>query len=70
MISPFPRILKRGDEMKYEDPKMEAYFCSLPLAVQSYINQSGADICSIGELTIIGEHFANNLKGDLSVTNS
>ncbi|BAK99660.1 hypothetical protein OBV_24620 [Oscillibacter valericigenes Sjm18-20] len=51
--------------MKYEDPKMEAYFRSLPLAVQSYINQSGIDICSMGDLTLIGEHFANNLEGDV-----
>ena len=46
--------------MKYEDPNMEEYFRSLPLAVQSFINQSGADICSPGELTLIGEHFKNS----------
>lgn len=51
--------------MKYEDPKMEAYFRSLPPVVQSYINRSGIDICSMGDLTLIGEHFANNLEGDV-----
>ncbi|MPM78315.1 hypothetical protein SDC9_125326 [bioreactor metagenome] len=55
--------------MKYEDPKMEAYFKSLPGAVQNHINESGIDICSLGELTLIGEHFANNLRDDTSAAN-
>lgn len=55
--------------MKYEDPKMEAYFKSLPSAVQNYINESGIDICSPGELTLIGEHFANNQRDNTSATN-
>lgn len=69
MIYPFSRILSWGDKMKYEDPKMEAYFKSLPGAVRSYINQSGIDICSLGDLTLIGEHFANNQRDDTSATN-
>ena len=50
-----------GDIMKYEDPKMEEYFQSLPAEVKAYINASGADICSLGELTMIGEHFRHSL---------
>ena len=65
----FPHILSRGDQMKYEDPKMEAYFKSLPGAVQNYINQSGIDICSLGDLTLIGEHFTTNQRDDTSATN-
>lgn len=47
--------------MKYKDPKMEAYFNSLPPVVKSYINQSKADISSLGSLMLIGEHFRNSL---------
>ena len=41
--------------MKYEDPRMEAYFNSLPSKVRAFINNSRADISTPGEL--IGEHF-------------
>lgn len=44
-------------KMKYSDPKMEKYFCTLPPEVQNYINESKADISSLGELMLIGEHF-------------
>ncbi|MCI2056575.1 MAG: hypothetical protein LKJ86_05445 [Oscillibacter sp.] len=47
--------------MKYKDPKMEAYWNSLPGDVKALINASGADICSPGELTMIGEHFKHSL---------
>ncbi|MCC8122108.1 MAG: hypothetical protein LIO58_00980 [Oscillospiraceae bacterium] len=50
--------------MKYEDPKMEAYFNSLPGVVKRYIAKSGAVIGSLGELTMIGEHFKNSLAPD------
>ena len=53
-----------GDNMKYEDSKMEAYFNSLPEKVQDFINASGADICSLGELMMIGEHFRYSLGCD------
>ena len=43
--------------MKYDDPNMEQYFRSLPPPVQRLIERSGADICSPGELMLIGEHF-------------
>ena len=50
---------------KYDDPKMEAYFRTLPLEVQNLIERSGAEIASLGELTMIGEHFKNsNSKTD------
>lgn len=48
--------------MKYQDPSMEEYFNSLPLQVRSFINRSGADICSPGELTMIGEHLKHSLS--------
>lgn len=46
-----------GESMKYDDPNMEQYFRSLPPPVQRLIERSGADICSPGELMLIGEHF-------------
>ena len=59
----FPRLwdrLERGDEVKYRDPNMEAYFNSLPPAVRVFIDRSGADISTPGELMLIGEHFRNS----------
>ena len=44
-------------QMKYEDPRMEAYFNSLPSKVRAFINNSRADISTPGELMLIGEHF-------------
>ena len=44
-------------EMKYEDPRMEAYFNSLPSKVRAFIHNSRADISTPGELMLIGEHF-------------
>ena len=46
--------------MKYENPQMEAYFNSLPPEVQSFIENSKADISTPGELMLIGEHFRNS----------
>lgn len=57
MLSLFPGHTKSGDTMKYSDPEMERYFKSLPPEVQSYINASDAEISSLGELKLIGEHF-------------
>ncbi len=39
---------------------MEAYFNSLPPAVRVFIDRSGADISTPGELMLIGEHFRNS----------
>lgn len=50
--------------MKYRDPKMEAYFNSLPPQVKSYINRSKADISSLGSLMLIGEHFRYSFGPD------
>ena len=47
-------------QMKYENPQMEAYFNSLPPEVQSFIENSKADISTPGELMLIGEHFRNS----------
>ena len=50
--------------MQYEDPNMARYFASLPPEVQDFIRRSGADICSPGELTMIGEHLKHSLGCD------
>ena len=39
---------------------MERYFSSLPPVVKSYINRSGAEISTYGELMQIGEHFRHS----------
>lgn len=46
--------------MKFDDPNMEAYFRSLPRKVQAFIENSGADISTPGELMLIGEHFRSS----------
>lgn len=46
--------------MKYEDPKMEEYWNTLPEEVQSIINDSGIDICSLGMLTKLGDYYKND----------
>lgn len=48
--------------MKYDDEKMEEYYQSLPLSVQSYINQFGTGLCSLGELMLAGEHYQDILN--------
>jgi hypothetical protein len=49
--------------MKYDDEKMEEYYQSLPLSVQSYINQFGTGLCSLSELMLAGEHYRNMISG-------
>lgn len=49
--------------MKYPDPKMEQYWNSLPLKVQSLIEQTGIEISSLGMLTKLGEYY----RGDSSL---
>lgn len=51
------RVIK----MKYDDPEMERYFLSLPPETQEFINQSGAEISTLGELMEIGEHFKHDV---------
>lgn len=50
--------------MKYEDPKMEAYWNTLPEGIQSLINKSGIDICSLGMLTKFGDYYKNGSGGE------
>ena len=45
--------------MKYEDPKMEAYWNSLPSEIQSVINQAGIEICSLVMLQKLGDYYKN-----------
>lgn len=45
--------------MKYEDPNMEAYWNSLPAKVQSIINETGIEICSLGMLMKLGDYYQN-----------
>lgn len=49
-----------GDDMKYEDPKMEEYWNTLPDGIQSLINESGIDICSLGMLMKLGDYYKND----------
>ena len=51
---------KPGDFMKYKDPKMEQYWNTLPPGVQSLIEGTGAQICSLGMLTKLGEYYKND----------
>lgn len=46
--------------MKYDNPQMEAYYNSLPSEVKKFIDRSGAEISTPGELMLIGEHFRNS----------
>lgn len=45
--------------MKYEDPKMKAYWNTLPADIQAVINRSGIDLCSLGMLTKLGDYYKN-----------
>ena len=47
--------------MKFKDPAMEKYFSSLPPAVKQYLNSTGVEISTPGELMQIGEHFRHSL---------
>lgn len=49
--------------MKYEDPKMEAYWNTLPDKVKSLIDQSGLDISSLGMLMRFGDYYTNQDSG-------
>lgn len=48
--------------MKYEDPKMEAYWNSLPSEIQSVIEQAGIEICSLGMLQKLGDYYKNGTQ--------
>lgn len=50
--------------MKYEDPNMEKYWNTLPKEIQSLINQSGIDLCSLGMLTKFGDYYKNSEQGE------
>ena len=50
--------------MKYEDPNMEAYWNSLPTRVQSKINETGIEICSLGMLMKLGDYYQNGSGGE------
>lgn len=52
--------------MKYEDPKMEEYWSSLPKEIQSLIDTSGIDICSLGMLTKFGDYYKNSSSGEMN----
>ena len=45
--------------MTFEDPKLEEYFRTLPPNVQRFLDNSGKEICSLGELMLVGEHLRN-----------
>lgn len=50
--------------MNYEDPKMQAYYNALPSKVRAFIDNSGVDISTPGELMLIGEHFRKKFGED------
>ncbi len=50
--------------MRYTDPKMRAYFSTLPSKVRARLMLSKVEIASLGELMLVGEHFRNNLPPD------
>ena len=52
--------------MKYEDPKMEEYWSTLPKEIQSLINKSGIDICSLGMLTRFGDYYKNGSTDEMN----
>lgn len=52
--------------MKYEDPKMEEYWNTLPKEIQSIINRTGIDICSLGMLTKLGDYYKNDNRGKIN----
>lgn len=58
----FARRFAGGMEiaMKYDDPKMEKYWNTLPPEVQCLIDEAGADISSLGMLTKLGEYYKND----------
>ena len=51
-------------KMKYEDPNMEAYWNSLPSQVQSLINETGIEICSLGMLMKLGDYYQHGKGGE------
>ena len=55
--------------MKYEDPKMEAYWNSLPSEIQSVIDQAGIEICSLGMLQKFGG-FTIKTENKLALVNN
>lgn len=58
--SGLPGNTSPGDRMKYKDPKMEQYWNTLPLGVQTLIEGTGAQISSLGMLTKLGEYYKND----------
>lgn len=47
--------------MNFETPEMQEYFYSLSPDVQNFIENSGAEITTLGELMEIGEHFEHEV---------
>ncbi len=54
-------IFEGGDRMPdtfYENnPDLRDYFESLPIQIKNRILESGAEICTLGELMEVAEHF-------------
>ncbi len=51
-------------EMRFDDPRLEAYFRTLPPPVRAFLNASGKDICSLGELMQVGEHLRKEFEDE------
>lgn len=48
--------------MNYSDYDMERYYSSLPPNAKDFINLSGVEISTFGQLLMIGEHFRHGLE--------
>ena len=46
--------------MKYEDPKMEAYWQTLSPQVRAMIDEAGIELCSLGMLQKLGNYYQNS----------
>lgn len=49
--------------MKYDDPRMEAYWDTLSPQVQAMIDEAGIDLCSLGMLMKLGDYYQNRQTG-------
>lgn len=62
-FSSLPGILAGVMNMKYEDPNMDAYWNTLSPQVQSKIEATGIELCSLGMLMKLGDYYQNSREG-------
>ena len=59
-----------GAEYYLKNDDLREYFISLPPIVQDQIVVSGAEICTLGELMQIAEHFKAELRWEREMNRS